>query len=83
MGALLLNFQNSSNITTESMSTEEAFKWTTSEITRLFQVIFRPILIVAGTVGNGLTICIMRKTSMKQLLTCFYMFVLALADTSK
>ena len=74
---------NSSNITTESMSVEQTFKWTSAEIARLIQIIFRPILIAAGTVGNGLTVYIMRKTSLKHVSTCFYMTVLALADTSK
>ena len=41
---------NSSNITTEAMTVKEAFEWTRTEITRLIQIIFRPILIIAGTV---------------------------------
>ena len=82
-GTTLAEFSNSSNTTTESMCTEETFKWTTAEITRLIQIIFRPILIIIGTVGNSLTIYIMRRTSLKYLSTCFYMSVLALADTSK
>ena len=76
-------FLNSSNSTTESMSVEETFKWTNVEIARLIQIIFRPILVIVGTVGNGLAIYIMRRTSLKYLSTCFYMFVLALADSSK
>ena len=76
-------FLNSSNITTEATGVKEEFEWTPAEIARLIQVIFRPILIIFGTVGNGLTIYIMRRTSLKDLSTCFYMFVLALADTSK
>ena len=75
-------FSNSSNSTTEAMSLEETFKWTNAEIARLIQIIFRPILIIVGTVGNGLTI-IMRKTSLKHLSCWFYMAVLALADSSK
>ena len=76
-------FINSSNITTEYTPFEEPFEWTNAEIARLIQIIFRPILIIVGTIGNGLTIYIMRKTALKYLSTCFYMFVLALADTSK
>ena len=80
-GTSFEHFSNSSNTTTESTSAEEIFElW---EITRLIQIIIRPILIVAGTIGNGLTIYIMRRTSLKHLSTCFYMFVLAVADTSK
>ena len=76
-------FSNLSNITTESTFVEKTFKWTTAEIARLIQIIFRPILIIVGTIGNGLTIYIMRRTSLKHLSTCFYMVVLAVADSSK
>ena len=58
------------------------FKWT-HEIARLIQIIVRPILIIAGTFGNGLTVYIKRTSSLKELSSCFYMFILALADTSK
>ena len=64
-------FLYSSYSTTESMSLEETFKWTHAEIARLIQIIFRPILVIVGTVGNGLTIYIMRRTSLKYLSTCF------------
>ena len=73
-------FSHSPNTTAEPTSTIESFKWTNAE---LIQIIFRPILVIAGTVGNGLTIYIMRRTSLKYLSSCFYMVVLALADSSK
>ena len=77
-------FSNSSNITTEAtIVEEETFKLTNADIARLIHVIVRPILTIIGTVGNGLTIYIMRKSSLKDLSTCFYMVVLALADSSK
>ena len=78
------NFEEVSNsfeFTTQSIG--ETFKWTDEEIARLMHLIFRPILIIVGTVGNGLTIYIMRRTSLKYLSTCFYMVLLALVDTSK
>ena len=59
----------------------ERFNWTNEEIARLTQIIFRPILTLLGTIGNILTMYIMRKTSLKNVSTCFYMFLLALADT--
>ena len=77
------SFGELSNTTTESMSVDRTFKWTSAEIARLIQIIFRPILIIAGTIGNCLTIYITRKTSLKHLSSCFYMVVLALADSSK
>ena len=62
---------------------EERFKWTSEEIARLIHIIVRPILIVAGTNGNCLSFYIMRRTSLKDVSSCFYMSLLALADTSK
>ena len=76
-------FSNSFFTTTELNALENSFKWTHEEIARLIQIIVRPILLVVGTTGNCLTIYIMRKTSLKHLSTCFYMVVLAIADTSK
>ena len=51
------------------------------ETTRLMQVYIRPVLIVGGTLGNLLAFCVMRRGSMKKVSTCFYMAILALADT--
>ena len=82
-GNSLEGFVNSSNATTQSMSVRETFKWTDAEIARLIQIIFRPILVIVGTVGNCLTIYIMRRTLLRNLSRCFYMAVLALAVTSK
>ena len=67
-------FSNSSNTITEQTPVEETFEWT-SETVRLIQIIIRPMLIVAGTFGNCLTIYIMRRTSLKHLSSCFYMFL--------
>ena len=40
-----------------------------------------PILITAGTFGNSLVFVVMRRASLKHVSTCFYMSILALADT--
>ena len=64
-------------------SDTETSKWTSAEITRLIQVIVRPVLLIVGSAGNGLTFYIMRRTSLKNVSSCFYMAVLALADTCK
>ena len=75
---------NISETTTQSpVDISEASEWTDAEIARLIQVIVRPILLVVGTVGNGLTIYIMQLTSLKNVSSCFYMSLLAVADTSK
>ena len=63
---------NSSNTTTESFIGKETAKWTNAEFARLIQIIIRPILIILGTVGNCLTLYIMRRTSLKDVSSCFY-----------
>ena len=82
-GTNVEEFSNSSNTTTEPTSMEEPFKWTNAEIARWIQIIFRPILVIVGTIGNVLAIYIMRRTSLRHVSSCFYMVVLAVADTSK
>ena len=78
-----MDFSNLLNSTKESMIEKGTFKWTSDEIARLIQIIVRPIFLTVGTTGNGLTFYIMRRTSLKNVLSCFYMSILALADTSK
>ena len=57
--------------------------WTSEEIARLIQIISRPILTIVGTIGNCLILYVMRRTSLRNVSTCFYMFLLALADSGK
>ena len=52
-----------------------------TEITRIIQVVVRPFLIIFGTTGNILSFLVMRRGSLKTVSTCFYMSILALADT--
>ena len=42
------------------------------EIARMLNLVIRPILIVFGTIGNGLSFYIMRQGSFKKMSTCFY-----------
>ena len=53
------------------------------EITRIIHVIVRPLLIVFGTTGNVLSFLVTRRGSLKTVSTCFYMSILALADTGR
>ena len=53
------------------------------EVARMIHVITRPILIILGTIGNMLSFYVMRRGSLKNVSTCFYMSILALADTGK
>ena len=66
---------------TEPGDSTEPMTWDNKEIARIIHVIVRPTLVVFGTVGNTLSFYIMRKSSLKHLSTCFYMSILALADT--
>ena len=69
------------NTTNVYDANESTYQWNTAEIARLIQLIVRPILVLFGTVGNILSFYIMRRGSLGDLSTCFYMSVLALADT--
>ena len=42
-----------------------------------------PVILIFGTIGNLLTFIVMQRGSLKHSSTCFYMAILALADTSK
>ena len=54
-----------------------------TEIVRMMEVISRPPIIVLGTIGNLLTFFAMRRGSLKEVSTCFYMAILGLADTGE
>ena len=76
--------QNVSSSLIESSNYKERVNFHNyEETTRLMQVYIRPVLIVGGTMGNLLAFCVMRRGSMKKVSTCFYMAILALADTGE
>ena len=62
---------------------KETLKWSEAEIARWIQIIARPIFLVFGTIANSLSFYIMTRTSLKHVSSCFYMAVLAVADTGK
>ena len=55
----------------------------TKEIARLLQIFIRPVLFVLGTYGNAVSFYIMRRGSLREVSTCFYMAMLAIADTGE
>ena len=72
-------YGNGTNFTiTEETVTDEN---NLEEIVRQMQVYGRPPIIVLGTLGNVLAFIVMRRGSMRHVSTCFYMAILALADT--
>ena len=53
------------------------------ETERLIYVFTLPVITLMGSAGNMLTFFAMRRGSLKDVSTCFYMAILALTDTSK
>ena len=53
------------------------------QIGRMLTITVYPVIIIVGTFGNLVTFIVMQKGSLKHSLTCFYMAILALSDTSK
>ena len=84
-----ISFHNVSNVSvfnvnlTETDDSTESTTWDNREIVRIIHVIVRPTVVVFGTIGNTLSFYIMRRSSLKRLSTCFYMSILALADTGE
>ena len=62
---------------------QETLTLSKEELIRILNLVIRPVLIVFGTIGNGLSFYIMRQGSLKKMSTCFYLSILALIDTSK
>ena len=79
------------NLTTDSVvsnatESEKQETWVPSkeeEVARMLNLVIRPVLIVFEIIGNGLSFYIMRQGSLNKMSTCFYLSLLALADTSK
>ena len=71
---------------TESLTneTQQSLTFSTDkELARILNLVIRPVLIVFGTIGNGLSFYIMRQGSLKNMSTCFYLSIIAVSDTSK
>ena len=52
-----------------------------SEVFRLVRLVLLLTFLVLGSIGNILVFIVMRRGSLKDVSTCFYMSILALADT--
>ena len=74
---------NFRNVTPQNEINSDSVGERPAEIRRLIYVTMFPFLIIFGSVGNLLTFVVMRRGSMKHVSTCFYMAILALADTGK
>ena len=65
------------------------FDTASSELTKKRQMILIVyifvylIILIVGSIGNSLTFIIMQRGSLKHSSTCFYMAMLAVADTCK
>ena len=56
---------------------------TDKEIVQIMVIATFPVILIVGTIGNALTFVIMQKGSLKHSSTCFYMAMLAMADTGE
>ena len=78
-------FDSAVSNTTESFITETEQTVAPSEageIARILNLVIRPVLVAFGTIGNSLSFYIMRQGLFKKMSTCFYLSVIAMADTS-
>ena len=53
------------------------------DVSRMIIITTFPVIMLFGTIGNLLTFVVMQRGSLKHSSTCFYMAILALADTGK
>ena len=72
---------NDYNISTTEDPAQSDISDEDEEVARLIEVSIRPILFIFGTYGNAVSFYIMRRGSLKKVSTCFYMAILAIADT--
>ena len=75
------SFRQSGNQSNPEIGDE--YSITELNIERLLAVSVYPVIILLGTFWNVLTFIVMQRGSLKKVSTCFYMSILALADTGK
>ena len=68
---------------TSSIDTEDDWYDEEWEIEKIVILSTCPLIFVSGTIGNVLTFIVMQRGSLKHSSTCFYMAMLAVADTCK
>ena len=47
----------------------------TADVARMIQLVARPLLVVLGSVCNVMTFCVMRRGSLGNISTCFYIVI--------
>ena len=75
-----ITYLNQTNQFNHTDSVDQEDEWA---VPRVILLIFKPIVMVFGTFGNLLSFAVMRRGSLKDVSTCFYMSMLALADTGQ
>ncbi len=70
------------NTTPECPIDEAAKAYTMYQVGMYIQLVYTPIVVIIGLVGNSLSFVIMNKKSNRQISCCFYLCVLAVSDTS-
>ena len=77
--------ENKTDITGYENSTGDSYSDSNHdyEISRWINTITYPVLIIFGTMGNVVRFVVMQRGPLRNVSTCFYMAILALADTGK
>ena len=74
---------HTTNISTDTFGDIHEADLFERQFSRILILTTFPLILVIGTIGNVLTFIVMRRGSLKHSSTCFYMAVLAIADSSK
>ena len=75
-----ISYLNQTNQLNYTDNVEEEDDWA---VPRIILLIFKPVVMVFGTFRNLLSFAVMRRGSLKNVSTCFYVSMLALADTGQ
>ena len=77
----IFNSYNTSTTEDPLNATETPISHDNKEVVHLIHIFIGPILFTFETYGNAVSFYIIQRGSLKKLSTCFYMVILAIADT--
>ena len=76
-------FNNVTNMINERSRNFVIIETNEDKIGRWIQIIFGGVIIIVGTIGNSISLLILRSGDLKKLSTCFYMTMLAVFDLGR
>ena len=74
---------NATNISSNGIEWNLSEKTKEEQVIRIIFIVTYFIIFTVGTIGNVLTFIVMQRGTLKHSSTCFYMAMLAVADTCK